>query len=256
MELVPFHHGNWQLRTTTIDGTPWFVAGDVARALGYRNAPDLTRRLDDDEKGYATVRTPGGDQQVSILNESGLLHAVLDAQTKDARQYRRWVTGEVLPEIHRTGSYAAAPVFQIPTTLADALQLAADQARQIDAQTAEIAVLAPAARFATTLAGAMGDYSVREAAGVLNRDPNISTGERRLFAVLRGLRWLDRTNQPYQGQVDTGRLVRKLGTYEDAKTGEMVAYTQVRITPKGLKFLHQHLGGVSTLVLAEAGATS
>lgn len=257
MDLVPFHHGNWSIRTLTIDGAPWFVAADVTGALGFSNGRKaVADHVADHHRGVTNGDTPGGTQALTIIDEAGMYALAFGSKLQAAVEFREWVTGEVLPEIRRTGAYGAAPSLPQMPTHAEALRGWADAIDRAGVAEARVAELEPAARFATTLAGAMGDYSVREAAGVLNRDPNISTGERRLFAVLRGLRWLDRTNQPYQGQVDNGRLVRKLGTYEDAKTGEMVAYTQVRITPKGLRFLHGHLGGVSTLVLAEAGAPS
>ena len=138
----------------------------------------------------------------------------------------------------------------------EALRGWADALERAEHAEQQIAELAPAAAFADLLASAAGDYSVREAAQILDRDQNISTGERRLFATLRGLGWIDRSNQPYQGQVDNGRLVRRIGSYRDASTGELVAYSQVRITTKGLRELHRRLGGLDALIALDTARSS
>lgn len=101
------HHA---VRAIDIHGEPWFVAADVAEALDYRMASDLTRFLDDDEKGTQIVRTPSGDQMMTIINESGLYSAILRSRKPEAKQFKKWVTSEVLPAIRKTGRY------QAPTT--------------------------------------------------------------------------------------------------------------------------------------------
>lgn len=84
----------------------WFVASDIAKILEYRDAPNLIRGLDDDEKGTQKVSTLGGEQQVSVITESGLYHVILNAKTDRVKPFRRWVTEEVLPQIRKTGSYS------------------------------------------------------------------------------------------------------------------------------------------------------
>lgn len=82
-----------------------FVAADVARVLGYHDASAMTRTLDDDEKGMQIVQTPGGDQKLITVTESGLYHAIIKSRVPKAKTFRRWVTSEVLPAIRKTGSY-------------------------------------------------------------------------------------------------------------------------------------------------------
>ena len=89
------------------DGEPWFVATDVASALDYQAAKDLTRFIDDDEKGRQIVPTLGGEQELLVINESGLYSAILKSRKPEAKRFKRWVTHEVLPSIRKTGSYAA-----------------------------------------------------------------------------------------------------------------------------------------------------
>ena len=112
--LTPFHYGDEQVRTYEDEkGELWFVAIDVARILGYKDATHLTRVLDSDEKGLRSVETLGGEQTLSTISEAGLFHALNSARVEAARPFKRWVNHEVLPSIRRTGSYSlpgAAPV--------------------------------------------------------------------------------------------------------------------------------------------------
>ena len=97
---------NVSIRTTMIDDEPWFVAKDVCMLLDLSNPRDiLAKVLDDDEKGVDTIYTPGGKQQMSIINEAGLYHLIFVSRKPEAKTIRRWVTGTVLPSIRRTGSY-------------------------------------------------------------------------------------------------------------------------------------------------------
>ena len=117
-EIIPFAFGDNLVRSwLDEDGNPWWLAKDVAEILGYRMASDMTRNLDDDEKGTHFMRTPGGEQEVSIINESGLYAAILRSNKPEAREFRRWVTHEVLPALRKTGRYshsAAAPAERLP----------------------------------------------------------------------------------------------------------------------------------------------
>jgi prophage antirepressor-like protein len=96
------------VRMLVVRGEPWFVASDVAAILGYRNAPDMVRNLDDDEKGTQIVRTPGGKQEANVISESGLYSAALRSRKPEAREFKRWVTHEVLPSIRKTGQYSVS----------------------------------------------------------------------------------------------------------------------------------------------------
>lgn len=99
---------------------PWFVLADVCVALGIKDHETASRKLSVDEKGAYSIRTPGGNQQMTVVSESGLYAVILrcrDAMTEGAAAYRfrRWVTNEVLPSIRKTGRYdAAKPVDMLP----------------------------------------------------------------------------------------------------------------------------------------------
>lgn len=101
---------NCNVRAVSIDGNPWFVAADVCSAIGIKHSASAMRALDDDEKGVHSMHTPGGYQDFTIISESGLYTLILrcrDAVTPGTIPYRfrKWVTGEVLPQIRRTGRY-------------------------------------------------------------------------------------------------------------------------------------------------------
>lgn len=92
-------------------GDPWFVAKDVCRVLGIQNPRDTVRKvLEEDEKGVATIYTPGGDQEVSTVSESGLYALIFRSRKPQAKAFRKWVTSEVLPAIRKTGRYEAPTV--------------------------------------------------------------------------------------------------------------------------------------------------
>lgn len=131
------------VRAIIIDGAPWFVAMDVCRAIGIANHRDAVRKLDDDEKGVGSTDTLGGEQETTIISESGLYTLILrcrDAVTPGTIPYRfrKWVTGEVLPQIRRTGSYIknALPqedrIKMVADQVANATASAVMQAMQIE----------------------------------------------------------------------------------------------------------------------------
>ncbi|SNY42445.1 Prophage antirepressor [Pseudomonas sp. LAMO17WK12:I6] len=103
--VIPFNFGKQQVRTFLINDLPWFVATDVASALEYRIAGDMTRNLDEDEKGTQIVRTRGGDQEMLVINESGLYSAILRSRKAEAKHFKKWVTSEVLPAIRKYGNF-------------------------------------------------------------------------------------------------------------------------------------------------------
>ena len=106
-ELMIFQNPEFgTVRTVEVNGEPWLVGKDVARALGYTNPRKaLADHVDDEDKGVTKCYTPGGEQQMTIINESGLYSLVLSSKLPTAKKFRRWVTAEVLPAIRRTGGY-------------------------------------------------------------------------------------------------------------------------------------------------------
>lgn len=108
-DLTVFDFEDAAVRIVTRDGDPWFVAADVCRILDLGNTAMAVSRLDDDEKGVATVDTLGGPQEMLILAESGLYTLVFTSRKPEAKRFRKWVTGTVLPAIRRHGVYVHGP---------------------------------------------------------------------------------------------------------------------------------------------------
>lgn len=95
-----------EIRSVLIDGEPWLVGKDVARALGYSNTKDaLTKHVDSEDKGGSQIATHFGTKTMTVINESGLYALILSSKLPDAKKFKRWVTSEVLPAIRKTGSY-------------------------------------------------------------------------------------------------------------------------------------------------------
>ncbi len=96
-----------EIRSVLIDGEPWLVGKDVAKALGYKDTVNaLKSHVDtEDKRGGWQITTPSGTQTMTIINESGLYSLVLSSKLPDAKKFKRWVTSEVLPAIRKTGSY-------------------------------------------------------------------------------------------------------------------------------------------------------
>lgn len=104
-KVFTFNASNQNIRAQMKDGEPWFVAKDVCDALEIENNRNATARLDDDEKGVSIVRTSSGDQQMTIVNESGLYNLIFQSRKPEAKAFRKWVTSEVLPTLRKTGRY-------------------------------------------------------------------------------------------------------------------------------------------------------
>lgn len=116
--ITPFAYEGEEVRFYAAGDSIEIVASDLAKQLGYRMASDMTRHLDEDEKGTRLVRTPGGEQEIATVTEAGMYRAIITRQTgrmtdktrrTSIRAFQRWVTHEVLPAIRRTGAYATTP---------------------------------------------------------------------------------------------------------------------------------------------------
>lgn len=95
------------VRSLIINDEPYFVGKDVAEILGYRETAKAIRtHVDEEDKGVSVLDTPGGRQQITLINESGLYCLILSSNLPVAKKFKRWITSEVLPEIHRKGSYS------------------------------------------------------------------------------------------------------------------------------------------------------
>lgn len=137
-ELMIFNNPEFgEIRTVEVNGEPWLVGKDVARALGYKDATKAAReRVDAEDRGVAKMDTPSGQQEMTIINESGVYSLVLGSKLPGAKKFKRWVTSEVLPSIRKKGMYL------LPKDYPSALRALADSEEQRMALEASNATLA------------------------------------------------------------------------------------------------------------------
>lgn len=166
-ELTIFENPEFgAIRTVELDGEPWLVGKDVAEALGYTNPRKaLIDHVDDEDKGVTKCYTPGGDQDMTIINESGLYSLVLSSKLPTARKFRRWVTSEVLPSIRRTGGY------NLPKDYPSALRALADTEEkrlallaENEAQRQVIADFEPVRQYVDTILHSKGSLATSQIA--------------------------------------------------------------------------------------------
>lgn len=105
-EVQVFNFKDNSVRTTVIGNEVWFVGKDIATALGYSQPSKAVREhLDVEDKGVSKLDTPGGKQDVVVINQSGVISLVLSSKLPEARKFKRWVTSEVIPSVLKHGSY-------------------------------------------------------------------------------------------------------------------------------------------------------
>lgn len=110
-ELQIFNNPEFgQVRTITIDNEPWFCGKDVAMALGYKDTKNaLKSHVESEDKRGWQITTPGGEQQMTIINESGMYALIFGSKLPSAKRFKHWVTNEVLPVLRKTGHYEMTP---------------------------------------------------------------------------------------------------------------------------------------------------
>jgi len=241
------------VRTLLVDGEPMVCHVDVCTLLQHSNPSVAIQMVDADDRRlidlsesdiHALKRGVPGNGRTWFLTESGFYTLALSSRAPGAHALRRWVTKEVIPAIRRTGSYSITQMSRkelarMVIEAEEALEEAENRAVAAEHQVFE---LAPAARAWDVLASADGDYSAREAANILNRDPAIDTGQNRLLDTLREWQIIDRRDIPYATHAAHVRL-RPRSYTNRATQEERAAKPQVRLTAQGIRYLHKRLGG-------------
>lgn len=240
-DLIPFQipGEGYDLRVLLVAGEPWFVAADVARVLGYRDASHAVRVLKSGEKRPHLMGTPGGQQEILLISEPGFYRLVMRSNRPEADAFQTWVTAEVLPSIRKTGGYGVQrPEALTPAgerrALARAVLEAEDRA---DALALTVATQKPKVEAYDDFLNLTGLLQVAEAAQALG------TGQIRLYSYLRQHGVLisggHRHNHPKQEHIDTQRLdLKETGEYVDSKGNRVATFTTM-VTPKGLDYIRR-----------------
>lgn len=118
-ELKVFENEEFgRVRTTIVNGEPFFVGKDVALALGYSDPSSaIAKKVDKEDRGIAKMATPSGHQNMTTINESGLYALIIGSKLESAKKFKRWITSEVIPSIRKNGGYIAGQTEMTPEQL-------------------------------------------------------------------------------------------------------------------------------------------
>lgn len=241
--IQQFDFNSQQVRVLADEqGEPWFVAKDVCDILGLSNPTVALQNLDDDERAKFNLGRQGS---ANVVNEAGLYVLVLGSRKPEAREFKHWVTHEVLPSIRKHGAYAT------PATIENIIndpefgiklltKLKDEQAKRIQAEQ-QVKQLEPKAQLMDEFIHLDSTYSVGESAKLLY-NAGIHIGPQQLFAVLADLGWIFKREgkwQPKQQRIASGHMALKPytseGKHADGSTFKF--QPQVRLTGKGILLL-------------------
>lgn len=252
-DIQNFTFDGSQIRTLTIDDEPYFVGKDVATVLGYSNPQKAIRtHVDEEDRGVNEMVTPGGTQEIVIINESGLYSLILGSKMPDAKRFKRWVTSEVLPAIRKHGAYATDstidkilgdPDFGI--RLLQELKTERENRKRLEAANAE---MQPKALFADAVAASHTSILIGDLAKIIKQN-GVDMGQRRLFAWMRDNGYLIRRrgadwNSPTQKAMELGLFEIKETAIQHGD-GHVSINKTTKVTGKGQQYFINRLVGVN-----------
>lgn len=251
MDLQIFNNEEFgRVRTAQIDDKPYFVATDIANALGYTNPRDAVSRHC---KGVVKLDTPtsSGTQQMSYINEGDVYRLIMKSKLPSAERFESWVMDEVLPSIRKNGGYIAGQeTMTDDELLAKALMVAnnkiAERDRIIEHQKAKIEYDRPKTIFADAVATSNTSILVGDLAKIICQN-GVQIGQKRLFAWLRDNGYLMKSgssyNMPIQRYVQQGLFEVKERSIQNPDGSVRITITP-KVTGKGqLYFVNKFLGG-------------
>lgn len=232
------------VRALEIDGEPYFVGKDVAEILGYERPTDAVRkRVDPDDRGVAKMETPSGAQEMTIINESGLYSLILSSKLPKAKEFKHWITAEVLPIIRKTGGYVNDTKQFVDYYFADcntygreAITLMLNETKRMANQ---LKAQAPKVLFAEAVESSKTSIPVGDLAKLIKQN-GVDIGQNRLFSWLRMNDYLiksgDSKNMPTQKSMDLGLFEVKISTFYRPDGTVDISKTP-KVTGKGQTYL-------------------
>ena len=232
-EVMIFENAEFgSVRTVNVAGEPWFVAADVCRALEIDRSQ--TRRVDDDEKAVYSIQTPGGMQEASFVNEPGLYSLVLGSRKPEAKEFKRWITHDVIPSIRKSGGYIAGQESMTDAELMAKALLVAQ--KQIEDRNLQIERMRPKEIFCDAVSASKTSILIGDLAKILKQN-GVDTGQKRLFAWLRDNGYLIKQkgmsyNMPTQRSMEKGLFEVKETAFTHSD-GHISISKTVKVTGKG-----------------------
>lgn len=243
-ELQVFNNAMFgNVRIILQDNEPWFVAKDVCDCLEINNSRQALSRLDYDEKNSVILNDgTAGNPEKSIVNEYGLYSLVLSSRKPEAKEFKRWITHDVLPSLRKYGMYS----MNIPRTLPDALKLYANEIEAHNQTKALLEEQKPKVLFADAVSSSVTDILIGDLAKLLNQNGH-NIGQNRLFERLRNEGFLisrkgGSYNMPTQRAMELGlfRIKETAITHSDGRTS---INKTPKVTGKGQQyFINRFIG--------------
>ena len=232
-----FNFRGQDVRTVIINNEPYFVGKDVAEILGYTNSRQaLKNHVDEDDKGVSKCDTPGGKQDLVIINESGLYSLILSSKLPQAKEFKRWVTSEVLPTIRKHGMFATDELLDNPDFAIATLQKLKEEREAKKLLEATIEEQKPKVIFANAVSASHTSILVGEFAKLM-RQNGVNMGQNRMFVWLRENGYLinrkgSDKNMPTQKSMELGLFEIKETTINHSD-GHISINKTPKITGKG-----------------------
>ena len=254
-ELQNFNFSGQDVRIITINDEPWFVGKDVADILGYSNSRKaLSDHVDDEDKGVTKSDTLGGNQNITIINESGLYSLILKSKKSEAKQFKRWVTSDVLPTIRKHGAYMTDKKAQDVlhgNGLADLLIQAGEQIKSLEFDKQQLQVELEEVREKTTYLDLILESPDDILTTQIAQDYGYSAVSfNRILHDLRIQRKVNKQWVLYSKYMGKGYIGSRTSDFVDSKG---IARTSITTTwkQKGRKFLYEVLKKNGYLPLVE-----
>lgn len=236
-----------ELRIVELNREPWFVAADVCAVLGIKNSHDAVERLDSDEKATSVVPTQFGAKEMNLVNESGLYALIFKSRKKEAKQFKRWITHDVLPSIRKHGAYMTPDkieeVLLNPDTI---IQLATNLKTEQEARAKleqQQKLDAPYTTFGKVVSNSNASINIGSFAKLMYDKHGINIGRNKMFRWLRDSGYLIKTgrerNNPKQKYIEQG-IFETTVTIVSRTQGDVESLTTL-ITGKGQVKLAERL---------------
>lgn len=237
---IIFNNENFgSITTVIIDNNPWFVGNDVAKALGYTNYRNaVSKHVDNDDKLRTQIEYAGQQRQITIVNESGMYALIFGSKLDTAKEFKHWVTSEVLPQIRKTGGYI--PLKEDDDDLVIMAKAMKILKRTLDEKEDLLKQQKPLVDFANTVSESSILVDVGTMAKLLHTEnTDFTMGRNKLFAWMRDQEYLMEDNTPYEKYIKQG--IFKIAEYETTTKNKTKVSSKTHVTGKGQIFLYQKL---------------